>query len=229
MHTIEPTVNRPDRNLVSDFEGIPSTIISDVIENVGMVMDSGIKPISRGEAVTGTALTVKGVPGDNLIIHKAITMAEPGDILIIDGDGYTETAYLGELMCTSCQAHDLAGIVIDGAIRDREEIAKMGFPLYARGVHPRGPVKQHPGSINVPISCGGVTVRPGDIVVGDDDGVAVVPADDAETIYESAREKLAAEDDLRERVEDGEYLYEISGYDEVFENLDVAESGESIQ
>jgi len=219
--SIESDIDRPDRALVSSFEGIPSAIVSDVIEDVRTAMNSGIKPVYRETEVAGTALTVKAVPGDNLIIHKAITMAEPGDVLVIDGDRYTETAYLGELMCASCQTHDLAGLVVDGAIRDREEIAAMEFPVYARGVHPQGPVKRAAGSINVTVSCGGITVDPGDIVVGDGEGVTVVPANDAEVILERAREKLATEDDLRDRIEDGEYLYDIAGYDELLEDQNV--------
>lgn len=225
MHTVEPDVERPDDDLVSAFEGVPSSIVSDVTGNTGVAMDAGIGPVYRGAEMAGTALTVKATPGDNLAIHRAITMAEPGDVLVVDGGGYTGAAYVGELMCASCRAHGLAGVVIDGAVRDRAEVEAMGFPLYARGFNPEGPLKGAPGSINVPVSPGGVTVTPGDIVVGDDDGVSVAPADDAESILERAREKLAAEDDLRERVEDGEYLYDIGGYDETFERLDVAESG----
>jgi 4-hydroxy-4-methyl-2-oxoglutarate aldolase len=171
--------------------------------------------------MAGSALTVKAAPGDNLIIHKAITMAEPGDVLVVDGDGYTGTAYLGELMAASCRANGLAGVVVDGAVRDRVELAEMGFPVYARGVNPQGPFKQDPGSINVTVSVGGVTVDPGDVVVGDGDGVAVVPSADAEAVLADAREKVAAEAELRERVEDGEYLHDIGGYDELFADLNV--------
>lgn len=229
MHTVKSAVDRPDRDVVSAFEGIPSSIVSDVTGNVGFAMDSGIKPVYTGAEAAGTALTVKAAPGDNLIIHKAITMAEPGDVLVIDANGYVETGHLGELMSASCKAHDLAGIVIDGAIRDRADIAEMEFPVYARGVHPQGPLKQDPGSINITVSCGGVTVEPGDIVVGDGEGVTVVPSDEAETILENAREKLTAEGNLRERVENGEYLFEISGYDELYENLDVVGPEDSVQ
>jgi 4-hydroxy-4-methyl-2-oxoglutarate aldolase len=132
-------------------------------------------------------------------------------------------------MCASCAAHDLAGVVVDGAVRDREELAAMGFPVYARAFHPQGPLKGSPGSINVPVSCAGVTVNPGDIVVGDGDGLSVVPADEAEAVLERSREKVAAEADLRERVEDGEYLYEIGGYDELFEDLSVVGPEESVR
>jgi 4-hydroxy-4-methyl-2-oxoglutarate aldolase len=229
MHTVETDVERPDPELVSAFEGVPSAIVSDVMGNTGVAMDSGIAPVATGTGMAGTALTVKASPGDNLIIHRAIAMAEPGDVLVVDGDGYTETAYMGELMCASCAAHDLAGVVVDGAVRDREELAAMGFPVYARAFHPQGPLKGSPGSINVPVSCAGVTVNPGDIVVGDGDGLSVVPADEAEAVLERSREKVAAEADLRERVEDGEYLYEIGGYDELFEDLSVVGPEESVR
>ena len=229
MHTVETDVERPDPELVSAFEGVPSAIVSDVMGNTGVAMDSGIAPVATGTGMAGTALTVKASPGDNLIIHRAIAMAEPGDVLVVDGDGYTETAYMGELMCASCAAHDLAGVVVDGAVRDREELAAMGFPVYARAFHPQGPLKGSPGSINVPVSCAGVTVNPGDIVVGDGDGLSVVPADEAEAVLERSREKVAAEADLRERVEDGEYLYEIGGYDELFEDLSVVGPEDSVR
>lgn len=229
VHTIEPDIERPDRDVVSAFEDVPSTIVSDVTGNVGLTMSSGIEPVYNGATTAGTAVTVNGSPGDNLIIHKAITVAEPGDLLVIDCDGYTETGHLGELMCTSCQANDLAGIVLDGSVRDSEDIAEMEFPVYARGTHPRGPLKQDPGSINVSISCGGVTVDPGDIVVGDNDGLAVVPGERAEAILERAREKITAEDDVRKDIKEGTYLFERNGYDELFDDLNVVGPEDSIQ
>ncbi|MGB9957526.1 4-carboxy-4-hydroxy-2-oxoadipate aldolase/oxaloacetate decarboxylase [Haloferax prahovense] len=229
MHTIEPDVERPDRELVEAFEEIPSTIVSDVTGNIGLTMDAGLRPAYDGVEMAGTAVTVKAAPGDNLIIHKAITMAEPGDVLIIDCDGYTDTGHVGELMCTSCLANGLAGLVIDGAYRDSREIAEMEFPVYGRGVNPQGPLKQDPGSINVTVSVGGVSVDPGDIVIGDDDGLAVIPREGAEEVLERAHEKLSAEDSVREEVLDGEYLYELNGYDELFENLTIVGPEDSIQ
>ena len=229
MHTIEENVAHPDRELLSAFEGVPSSIVSDVTGNVGRAMESRISPVYSGVELAGSALTVKAVPGDNLIIHKAITMAQPGHVLVIDGSGYTETAFLGELMCASCQAHGVAGIVIDGAVRDRADIAEMGFPVYARGTHPQGPFKQDPGSINVRVSCGNVAVDPGDIIVADDDGVTVLPRSEAEAVLERAREKVAAEHELRQRVEDGEYLYEIGEYHRLLEDLDIVGPEETVQ
>lgn len=229
MHTIEYDVERPDPEIVAEFEQVPSTIVSDVTGNVGLTMDSGIRPAYDGIDMAGTAITVNAAPGDNLIIHKAITMAQPGDVLVVDADGFTETGHVGELMCTSCQANDLAGLVIDGGYRDSREIAEMEFPVYGRAVHPRGPLKQDPGSVNVTISCGGVSVDPGDILVGDDDGLAVVPRESAETVLERSREKMSSEDTVREDVLEGQYLFERNGYDTLFEELEVVGPEDSIQ
>ncbi|AUV83580.1 dimethylmenaquinone methyltransferase [Salinigranum rubrum] len=229
MHTVNPDIERPDREVVAAFEGVPSSIASDVTGNVRFAMDSGIKPVYEGADLAGTAVTVKAEPGDNLVIHKAITMAEPGDVLVIDANGYVETGHLGELMCASCKANDLAGIVIDGAIRDRLDIAEMEFPVYARGVHPQGPLKQNAGSINVTVTCGNVAVDPGDVLVGDDEGVTVVPRAEAERVLEAAKEKMTAEKNTRERVEDGEYLFEMKGYDKLYEELDVVGPEDSVQ
>ncbi|NHN60208.1 MULTISPECIES: 4-carboxy-4-hydroxy-2-oxoadipate aldolase/oxaloacetate decarboxylase [Halorussus] len=229
MHTVKNDVQRPDPEIVEAFEEIPSTIVSDVTGNVGLTMDAGIRPAYDEIEMAGTAITVKAAPGDNLIIHKAIMMAEPGDVLVIDCDGYTDTGHIGELMCRSCAANGLAGLVIDGAYRDSREITEMGFPVYGRGVNPQGPLKQDPGSINVTISCGGVSVDPGDIVVGDDDGLAVIPGDGAEKVLELAREKLDAESTTRKEVEEGAYLFEINGYDQLYENLEVVGPEDSIQ
>lgn len=229
MHTVEPDIERPDPELVAAFEGVPSSIVSDVTGNVRFAMDSGIKPVYEGADLAGSAVTVKVEPGDNLIIHKAITMAEPGDVLVIDANGYVETGHLGELMCASCKSNDLSGVVIDGAIRDRIDIAEMEFPVYARGVHPQGPLKQNAGSINVTVTCGEVSVNPGDILVGDDEGVTVVPKESAERVLEDSREKMTAEGNTRELVDEGEYLYELKGYDKLYENIEVVGPEDSIQ
>lgn len=219
MNSVEPLVDRPDARLREGFDGIPTSIIADVTGGDERTMESAIKPVRDDTTMAGTALTVKAAPGDNLIIHKAITMAEPGDVLVIDAQKHVESAHMGELMCSSCQANGLAGVVVDGAIRDRRELVDLGFPVYARGVHPQGPTKNNPGSINVPVSCGGRIVQPGDIVVGDDEGVAVVPAADADSILSEAEAKLSHESDLRERVRDGEYLLDLQGYDALYEEI----------
>jgi len=219
MHSVKPLVERPDSDLVERFDGIPTSIIADVTGDDKRTMESAIKPVRDETTMAGSALTVKVAPGDNLVIHKAITMAEPGDVLVVDADKHVESAHVGELMCTSCAANDLAGVVIDGAVRDRRELVDLGFPVYARGVHPQGPKKNNPGSINVPISCGGRSVHPGDVVVGDDEGVAVVPASDAASILPEAEAKLSHESDLRKRVREGEYLFDLQGYESLYEEI----------
>jgi len=223
MHTVRHDVDRPSPETVAAFDGLPSTVVSDAMGRDRRAMDAEIGPVARGTTLAGTALTVKAQPGDNLVIHKAITMADPGDVLVVDGDGYLGTAYMGELMCTACRTHDIAGVVVDGAIRDCADIEAMDYPVFARGVHPQGPLKVDPGSINVTVACGGIPVEPGDIVVGDDDGVTVVPRVDAGVVADRAREKLEGEDDKRERIAGGEYPYEMSGHNETFEAFDEIE------
>jgi 4-hydroxy-4-methyl-2-oxoglutarate aldolase len=223
VHKIVTDINRPNSSLVTAFEGMPSSVLSDVTPRGGLSMDSDITPVAENQEMVGTALTVKASPGDNLIIHKAMTLAEPGDVLVIDGNGHLETAYMGEIMCASCKANSLAGAVVDGAIRDQSDIRKIGFPLFAKGVNPRGPDKAHPGSVNVTVSCGGVSVEPGDIVVGDSDGVAVVISDNAEEILEVAQQKLDTEEDLLRRVNNGEFIYDIYDYEIILQGLDDVE------
>jgi len=229
VHTIEHDIERPDRSIVDAFEEVPSTIVSDVTGNVGLTMDAGMKPAGDGVEMAGSAVTVKAAPGDNLIIHKAITMAEPGDVLVIDCDGYTDVGHVGELMCGTCKANGLAGLVIDGGYRDSRELAEMDFPVYGRGVNPQGPLKQDPGSVNVTVSVGGVSVDPGDILVGDDDGIAVIPGDGAEQVLDLAREKMDAEDATREAIQSGEYLLDLKGYDKLLDDLEVVGPEDSIQ
>jgi regulator of RNase E activity RraA len=144
-------------------------------------MDPGIRSRS-GFSLCGLAVTVNARPADNLMIHKALQVAEPGDIVVVSTCGNTTSAVFGELMCNTATAARLGGIVVDGAIRDVEGIRTLGFAAYSRTVCAGGCDKDGPGEVNVPIACGGVVVSPGDIIVGDDDGVVVVPRDDAEEV-----------------------------------------------
>jgi regulator of RNase E activity RraA len=137
--------------------------------------------------------------GDNLMIHAAISMAKPGDILVIDGKGDRTCALMGSIMINACKKLGLGGVVIDAAIRDSEELREMGFPVYAVGTNPNGPTKFVPGRINWPISCGGIAVNPGDLVVGDADGVVVVEREKAASLLELAAHKVA---DERARIAD---------------------------
>jgi regulator of RNase E activity RraA len=141
----------------------------------------------------GLAVTVLTRPGDNLMIHKALQVAEPGDVVVVNTCGGLTTAVFGELMCHTASAKKLGGIVVDGAIRDIDGITRLGFPAFSRTVSAGACDKDGPGEINVPIACGGTAVMPGDIIVGDDDGVAVVPRDNAEEVLTLVGELMERE------------------------------------
>lgn len=223
MHTIVEDVERPDGDVVAGFEGIPAAVIADVTGKYECIMDADVKPIWDVESMVGTAITVKTYPGDNLMIHRALTLTEPGDVLVVDANEYIEAGLWGELLSTSARTNGLAGTIVDGAVRDVKATANLGYPVYARAVSPKGSYKARPGSINVSISCGGVSVDPGDIVIGDAEGVAVVEAEAAEAVLEDARAKLDAEAEVRRRVKEGEYIYDLQDYESRFERLDVHE------
>lgn len=224
MHKVVSGIDRPEQSLVKAFEEIPTAVLSDVTSKYENTMSHEIKPVYDGTSMAGTAVTVKTYPADNLIAHKAVTLAEPGDVLVIDANGYTESGLWGELISTSCKVNGVKGTVIDGAARDIEEIKDLGYPVYARAISPKGSYKAHPGSINIPISCGDVPVEPGDIIVGDSEGVAVVKPENAESVLKDAQEKLESEDQLREQIkEDEKYIYDINNFEERYEALEITE------
>jgi 4-hydroxy-4-methyl-2-oxoglutarate aldolase len=175
-----PAPARVDADLLNRFRGLASSNLADAMGRFNF-MDPGIRSRS-GFPMCGTAVTVKARPADNLMIHKAMQLARPGDVVVVNTCGNTTSAVFGELMCTTAAAAKLGGIVVDGAIRDVDGIRRLGFPAYSRTVCAGGCDKDGPGEVNVPISCGGTVVTPGDIIVGDDDGVVVVPRDDAEEV-----------------------------------------------
>ena len=181
-----------DRALVALFEGLPASIISDNLSR--MTGAFGLAPYHRpGVQLLGTALTVRTRPGDNLMVHKALQLGRPGDVLVIDGGGTIERALFGDIMKNVAKMRGFTGVVIDGAIRDAAAYREDSFPCYARGVCHRGPYKDGPGEINVPVSVGGMVVLPGDIVVGDDDGVVVIAPAEAKAVAEASRRKAEAE------------------------------------
>ena len=182
-----------DAALVALFEGLPTAIISDNLNR--MTGTEGLSPWHKlGVGLLGPALTVRVRSGDNLMIHKALQLGKPGDVLVVDGGGCTDRALFGDIMKNVAKMRRFAGIVIDGAIRDAAAYRDDTFPCYARGVCHRGPYKDGPGEINVPVSVGGMVVNPGDIVVGDDDGVVFIAATDAKAVAAASRKKAAAEE-----------------------------------
>lgn len=184
--------------------GLPSSVIGDVMGRIpGSV---GLAPVNRSPvAMVGNAVTVRVRAGDNLLIHKALTMLEAGDVLLVDSEGDISRALVGELMMTSAKRRGCVGFVMDGAIRDVDAFDDAKFPCYARGVTPRGPYKEGPGSINAPISIGGMMVNPGDVIVGDSDGIVAIPAAIADQIAKAAWEKLETEKKTLAEINAGTY------------------------
>ena len=173
--------NRPDPELVALFKDKPVANIDDNMSRIAAV-DTAIEPVGKGQLL-GTAFTIRVPQGDNLMFHAAMDLAKPGDVIVIDAGGFTDRAIFGELMATYCKIRGIKGIVCDGAIRDREGLAAMeDFPVYARSATPNGPYKNGPGEINVPVVIGGKIVHPGDIIVGDGDGVVIIDPAIAEEV-----------------------------------------------
>jgi regulator of RNase E activity RraA len=189
---ILPSPPRLDAALVGAFRGLASSNVADAMGRFGF-MDPGIQSRS-GLPLCGLAITVNARPGDNLMVHQALQLAEPGDVVVVSTNGNTTSAVFGELMCRTAVARGLGGLVVDGAIRDVEGMTALGFPAFSRTVTPGGCDKDGPGEINVPVSCGGIAVHPGDIVVGDRDGVAVVPRADAAEVLELVRALVSNEE-----------------------------------
>ena len=184
--------SRPDPKLVEELGRMVTPHLSDSMERLyaGGVQ---LRPMHNEGKLAGPAFTVRTAPGDNLLVHKALDMASPGDVIVVDAGGLTGNAIIGELMATYAKQRGLAGIVIWGAIRDSAEIGAANFPVYAVGVTHRGPYRNGPGEINVPVIMGGMTVHPGDIVIGDADGLVAIRQEEAERVLTSAKAILAKE------------------------------------
>ncbi len=189
---ILPMPARPPKKLVKALGAMVTAHLSD---NMNRLVAGGaaLRPMHAGGKLCGPALTVKVAPGDNLMVHKAIDIAAPGDVIVVDAGGVLTTAIIGDIMSSLAEQRGLAGMVIYGAIRDSAEIRARRFPVYACGVTHRGPYKNGPGEINAPIALDGMVVHPGDIVVGDADGVVAVPLAQAGEILALAQAQLAKE------------------------------------
>ena len=180
---ILPRAPLADSALLERLARLP---VSNVSDNLQRHIGARLTPFHRTGTLVGTAFTVKTRPGDNLMVHKAIDAAGPGDVLVIDAGGALDHAIIGELMAGWAKKRGIAGFVIDGAIRDSNELSQGDYPVYAAGVTHRGPYKDGPGEINVAVSIGGMVVRPGDLIAGDHDGVLAIPREDAERVIADA-------------------------------------------
>jgi len=212
-YRIRYDIERVSKRLVEAFKELETAIVSDSMGRSN-AMSHDIKPIWRGARVCGPAVTVQSWPADNLTCHKAVEVAEPGDVLVIDGAGYLDASPWGALISLSCQVKGIQGVVIDGGCRDVAEIERMRFPVFARAITPRGTVKESFGRINYPIKCGGVLVNPGDLILGDEDGVVVVPREKASEILSLSKERVEKEEKLRREILQGKLLLHLLGLEE---------------
>ena len=195
---IRRDIERVAPDTVKAASAFASSILADVAGRRG-ALHGRIKALAPGMRVCGPAFTIEVRPGDNLMIHAAMALAQPGDVLVIDGKGDQTCALMGSIMLNACKRLGLAGVVLDAAIRDTEELIELGFPVWAVGSNPNGPTKTASGRINWPISCGGISIHPGDLIVADADGVVVVEREKAASLLPLALKKVA---DERQRIQD---------------------------
>ena len=193
--------------------GTASSLLGDAMNRAG-IMAAAIKPIAPGTRLAGQARTVTSMAGDNGIIHAAIPLMRPGEVLVVDAARVDDVAVWGEIMTRSAVRRGIAGLVLDGAIRDVAAVREIGFPVYCRAVVPRGPHKGFGGTIDAAIACGGVSVAPGDLIVGDDDGIAVVPLADVDAVLAAAHAARAREAETIAKIEGGKTSAEILGIPE---------------
>jgi len=201
--TVMKSVPKPAPSLLEAFRDAPTSIISDNLQRLPGAV--GLRPFHRGGPLLGTAFTVKTRPGDNLAIHQALELVGPGDVIVVDGGGDETRALVGEIMKTIARYRGAAGYVIDGAIRDAGAIAADDFPIFALTAIHRGPYKSGPGEINVPVSIGGSVIAPGDIVVGDEDGVVSFPQSVAENLLKAVKTQIKREADTLTAIREGRY------------------------
>ena len=183
---IKRNFERPAKELVEAFRGIP---VANIDDNMGRIaaVDASIFPLNPNAKILGTAFTVNAPAGDNLLFHKALDMAQPGDVIVLANKGSLSRSLCGEIMSTYAKSRGLAGIIIDGCVRDSAVLREFDFPVYAKGVTPNGPYKNGPGEMNFPVSFAGIIINPGDIIVGDADGLLVIRPEDAEELGKKAK------------------------------------------
>ncbi|MEX2468437.1 MAG: RraA family protein [Pseudohongiellaceae bacterium] len=200
-------IERPPQELVEQFRQFDTPDISDMLNRM-YAMNNGIYDISDAGSICGPACTVKVFPGDNLMVHKVLDVAKPGDVVVVDAGGSKSNAVLGDLICTKAKHRGIAAFVIDGLVRDLPDITADGFPVFACGETPIGPLHRGPGEINFPVSCGGVVVNPGDIIVGDKAGIVVIRKEFAQETLQRLNEQKLTLDPYVASVKKGDFSNE---------------------
>ena len=203
---IKPNPPLVDEEFIKRAKMLGSALLADGMKALGDIendgaMEAQMMPISRDMAMVGTAITVESDNGDNYPIHLATYSGGDGYVMVIDGKGYDKRAYLGDLIVGAAAAVGFAGIVCDGCVRDQNGCIELGLPVFSKGIMQRGPIKMNPGNVNEPVRCGGITVEPGDMVVGDCDGVTVVPRAKIAEVLDKAEEKLNYETERKSAIE----------------------------
>ena len=203
---IRADFERPDPEVVAGFAEFETPAISDLMNRMYTLPTQIRTMTGPGLRILGPACTVKVYPGDNLMVHKSLDIAAPGDVVVVDAGGSTMTAVLGDLVSTKARHRGIQGFIVDGLIRDLPAILALGdFPVFARGVTPIGPLHRGPGELNFPVSMGGVVVHPGDVIVGDLNGVVAIPREIAPDLLARLRKRAAAEADYLTAVAHGEF------------------------
>jgi regulator of RNase E activity RraA len=199
-------IERADADVIAGFADFETPEISDLMNRL-YTMNAAIRNLTApGLRLLGPACTVKAFPGDNLMVHKSLDIVQPGDVVVVDASSSTMTAVLGDLISMKARHRGIAGFVVDGLIRDLPAILRLGdFPVFARGVTPIGPLHRGPGEINYPVSVGGIVVHPGDVIVGDLNGVVVVPRDASAELLARLRTRAPAERAYAESVAAGQF------------------------
>ena len=203
-----------DTKILKQWSKIPTCIVGDCM-NRQNIMSSRIESIENGMSLCGQARTVSVTHGDNSAIHAALTLINKGEVLVVDGGGFLDRAVWGELMNRSSIKIGLEGVVIDGSVRDVAELRKLSLPVFSAGINATGPTKGGGGKIDVLISCGNVAIKPGDIIIGDDDGVAVIPLEHNEKYYEESLKKIKMEEETIKEINSGKNHKDIFGIREI--------------
>jgi 4-hydroxy-4-methyl-2-oxoglutarate aldolase len=216
-------IARPDRKLIEAYRELGAATVYEAAGRVGSVSPA-IKPLAKGVHILGPAVTVLCHPRDNLMLHKALQIAQPGDVLVASTGGYPDAGYWGGLMATSAMARKVAGLAIDGCVRDSEEMVRMGFPIFCRGTCMQGTTKGVLGTVNLPILFGEVMVNPGDLVLGDDDGIVIVAAKDLEKVLAASRKRVENEVQKAAALKSGTSSMELNKLEPVLKSLGAVEA-----
>ena len=210
QHIVKRTIERADSEVIAGLGDAGTATVHEAIGRRGY-LGPDLRPIQQGTKVAGSAVTVLSHPGDNIMIHAAVEVCEPGDLLVVTNTAPSTHGMFGDLLASSLMARGVVGLVMDAGVRDTLDLRAMGFAAWSRHVSCEGTVKNTPGSVNVPISINGVIIEPGDVICADDDGVVAVPRNEAEWALEQSNTRLANEVDSRARLRSGELGLDMYG------------------